>query len=302
MNFCTWLLAERVPQFAAVVNRQKKSAKFPAFEFVRHCVISNEWKTRSGSVFSRALLRKPCRNLVDGLSTAGLGVPVYENALRQHAAYANALKACGLELTILEADERYPDSVFIEDAAVLSEAVAVVTRPGASSRRGEIDAVAGALSRFYDRLEAIAAPGTLEGGDVLRAENHFYIGISARTNEAGARQLAVILKKNGYAATLVPLRHVLHLKTGIAYLQENRLLAHGEFVGHALLAGFKTIPVPAAEGYAANSLWINGRVLVPAGFSLTRETIAAAGCETVPVDVSEFRKLDGGLSCLSLRF
>ncbi|HSQ34879.1 MAG TPA: arginine deiminase family protein [Candidatus Binatia bacterium] len=253
-------------------------------------------------MFSRALLKKPCRALVDGLSTAGLGVPDHEKALRQHAAYADALRACGLELTVLDADENFPDSVFIEDTAVLSETMAVITRPGAPSRRGEERAVAEALAGFYGRLEHITAPGTLEGGDVLRAEDHFYIGISARTNEEGARQLAAILARNGYASTRVPLRHVLHLKTGIAYLQENLLLAHGEFVGHPLLAGFKTVPVPAAEGYAANSLWINGRVLVPAGFPLARKTVSRAGYETVSVDVSEFRKLDGGLSCLSLRF
>ncbi|MCX6554329.1 MAG: arginine deiminase family protein [Candidatus Aminicenantes bacterium] len=188
------------------------------------------------------------------------------------------------------------------------------------------------MAKFVDRLEHITAPGTLEGGDVLRGENHFFIGISARTNEAGARQLAVILKKNGYVATLVPLRHVLHLKTGIAYLQKNRLLACGEFLGHtpkgtgvtALPHGgtganalphkgtganalppfssFKIIPVPVGEEYAANSLWINGHVLVPAGFPMTKKAIERSGYETVPVDVSEFRKLDGGLSCLSLRF
>jgi dimethylargininase len=253
-------------------------------------------------MFTRALLRKPCRNLAAGLSTAGLGVPLYESASAQHAAYAGALRACGLEVTILAADENFPDSVFIEDTAVLAEKVAVIARPGAPSRRGEEGAAADALANFYSRLERIAAPGTLEGGDVLRAEGHFFIGVSARTNESGAQQLAAILKKNGYATTLVPLRHVLHLKTGIAYLQEKRLLADGEFLNHRLLSRFKTIPVAAGESYAANSLWINGRVLVPAGFPLTKKIIEASGCETLVVDVSEFRKLDVGLSCLSLRF
>ncbi|MCX6557832.1 MAG: arginine deiminase family protein [Candidatus Aminicenantes bacterium] len=262
-------------------------------------------------MFTRALLKKPCRNLIHGLSSAGLsgcarplgglGLPDYERALNQHAAYAEALRFCGLAVTVLAADEDYPDSVFIEDTAVLAEKVAVIARSGAPSRRGEESAAAEALATFYDRLECIVAPGTLEGGDVLRAENHFFIGVSARTNESGAQQLAVILKKNGYAATLVPLRHVLHLKTGIAYLHENRLLACGEFLNHELLSKFEIIPVQGAESYAANSLWINGRVLVPAGFPLTKKSIEASGCETLVVDVSEFRKLDGGLSCLSLR-
>lgn len=253
-------------------------------------------------MFSRALLRKPSQSMVHGLSGAGLGVPDHRQALRQHEAYAAALVACGLDLTVLDADENFPDSVFVEDTAVLCEKVAVIARPGAPSRRGEEDAVAGTLAKFFDRLERITAPGTLEGGDVLRAGGHFYIGISARTNEDGARQLAAILTANGYEATLVPLSHVLHLKTGMAYLENNNLLAAGEFIAHPQLQGFAITAVSDEEAYAANALWINGRVLVPAGYPRTLRTVAAAGYETMPVDVSEFRKLDGGLSCLSLRF
>jgi len=253
-------------------------------------------------MFTRALLKEPCRKLANGLSMAGLGVPDYERALAQHEAYAGVLRSCGVEPTILAADGDYPDSVFVEDTAVLCETLAVIARPGAPSRRGEEAAVAEALSKFYDRMETITAPGTLEGGDVLRAGKRFFIGISARTNEAGGGQLAAILKKNGYDAVLVPLRHVLHLKTGIAFLENNRLLASGEFVNHSQLRQFQIIPVADNEAYAANALWINGRVLVAAGFPGTRESIEKSGYETVQVDVSEFRKLDGGLSCLSLRF
>jgi dimethylargininase len=252
--------------------------------------------------FTKALVRKPCRNLVHGLSVAGMGKPDFGRALEQHAAYVEALRSCGLEVTALAADEEYPDSVFIEDTAVLSETMAVSTRPGAPSRRGEERSVAAALEDFYPRLEAILSPGTLEGGDVMRAGDRFFIGLSGRTNPAGAQQLAAILQRFNYPAVFVPLREVLHLKTGVSYLENNLLLAAGEFQGHPLLAHFTAIPVPASESYAANSLWLNGRVLVPDGFPLTRAAIEKAGCEAVPVDVSEFRKLDGGLSCLSLRF
>lgn len=254
------------------------------------------------ALFTKALVRKPCRNLVRGLSAAGLGKPDFGRALEQHAAYIDALRSCGLEVTALAADEEYPDSVFIEDTAVLGETMAVTTRPGAPSRRGEEQSVALALEEFYSRLETILAPGTLEGGDVMRAGDRFFIGLSQRTNPAGAQQLAAILQRHGYEAVLVPLREVLHLKTGISYLENHRLLACGEFLGHPLLSSFTAIPVPAAESYAANSLWLNDRVLVPAGFPLTRAAIEKAGYDAVPVDVSEFRKLDGGLSCLSLRF
>jgi len=254
------------------------------------------------ALFTKALVRTPCRNMVRGLSTAGLGAPDYEKALAQHDAYVGALRGCGLAVTVLEADEAYPDSVFVEDTAVLSEKAAVITRPGAPSRRGEESAVALALGEFYSGLEAILPPGTLEGGDVMRAGGRFYVGLSARTNEDGTRQFAAILRRGGYEMIAVPLRDVLHLKTGISYLENDRLLACGEFLGHPLLSAFTVIPVPPAESYAANSLWVNGRVLVPSGFPRTRAAIEEAGYATVPLDVSEFRKLDGGLSCLSLRF
>ena len=254
------------------------------------------------AMFSNALVRTPCRGMVDGLSTAGLGRPDYEKALAQHAAYVKALRGCGLAVTVLAADEAFPDSVFIEDTAVLAGKAAVVTRPGAPSRLGEEIAVARALSSFYPRLEAIRPPGTLEGGDVMRAGDRFYVGLSARTNEEGVRQFAAILRRHGFEVISVPLRDVLHLKTGISYLENNRLLACGEFLAQPLLASFDILPVPAGESYAANSLWVNGRVLVPAGFPGTLRRIAEAGYDAVTVDVSEFRKLDGGLSCLSLRF
>ncbi len=253
-------------------------------------------------MFTRAILRKPCLNMVHGLTTAGLGIPDHEKALRQHEAYANALRRCGVETVIMEADEDFPDSVFIEDTAVLSEKVAVIARPGASSRRGEEVAVAVVLADFFGRLETIAAPGTLDGGDVLRVGDHFFIGVSARTNETGGKQLAEVLIRNGYGAELVPLRHVLHLKTGIAWLGTDRLLAAGEFMLNPQFQRFQVIPVPDREAYAANALAINGRVLVAAGFPATEAAIGNSGFETIAVDVSEFRKLDGGLSCLSLRF
>jgi dimethylargininase len=252
--------------------------------------------------FTKALVRQPCRNMVNGLSTAGLGKPDFEKALLQHGAYVSAMQRCGVTVTVLPADEEYPDSVFIEDTAVLSEKVAVVTWPGASSRQGEEVAVAHALRAFYPHLETIGAPGTLEGGDVMRAGNHFFIGISTRTNPEGARQLAAILTRHGYEATMVPLRAVLHLKTGISYLENNFLLAHGEFVNHPQLRDFHVIPVADEEAYAANSIWVNGHVLLPAGFPQTRKTLERFGYNVDRVDVSEFRKLDGGLSCLSLRF
>ncbi|MCX6576785.1 MAG: arginine deiminase family protein [Candidatus Aminicenantes bacterium] len=253
-------------------------------------------------MFRHAIVRKPCRNLVRGISTALLGKPDYEQALRQHAAYVDALRSCGLEVVVLEADESYPDSTFVEDTAVVTEKIAVISNPGAPSRRGEEGSIAEALKSFFSSLEYIKPPGTLEGGDVMRAGDHFYIGLSQRTNREGANQLVQILEKSGYAASLVPLEHVLHLKTGVVYLENKKLLAAGEFIAHPVFKEYHLIPAAVDELYAANSLWVNGWVLVPAGFNKTRRAIENLGYSVKTVDVSEFRKLDGGLSCLSLRF
>lgn len=252
--------------------------------------------------FTKALVRRPCRSMVNGLSSAGLGQPDVGRALEQHAAYVEALRECGLEVIVLEADEAFPDSVFVEDTAVVCPEAAVIDRPGAPSRQGEERGVARTLARFFPVLEAIAAPGTLEGGDVMRAGGQFFVGLSGRTNHEGVRQLDALLGRHGYEVVAVPLGGLLHLKTGISFLEEERLLAAGELAREPAFARFRVIPVPAGEEYAANSLWVNGRVLVPAGFPATRRAVEAAGCGTMALDVSEFRKLDGGLSCLSLRW
>ena len=253
-------------------------------------------------MFRYAIVRKPCENLVQGITTGDLGKPDYELAVRQHAAYADTLRSCGLEVIVLEADERFPDSTFVEDTAVVTEKFAVISSLGAPSRRGEEGSIAEALKSFFPGLEYIKLPGTLEGGDVMRAGDHFYIGLSQRTNREGASQLIQILEKSGFTASLVPLERVLHLKTGVAYLENKRLLAAGESVGHPAFKDYHLIPVAEDELYAANSLWVNGWVLVPAGFDKTKQAIESLGYSVKAVDVSEFRKLDGGLSCLSLRF
>jgi len=252
--------------------------------------------------YRRAVVRRPCRNFVHGLTTAKLGPPDFDRALGQHAAYVEALRSCGVEVVVLEGDERFPDSTFVEDPAVVTDRLAVITGPGASSRRGEEAAIAEALAPFFSRLEKLQAPGTLDGGDVLQAGSHFFIGVSGRTNRHGAEQLAAILKRYRYSVSLVPLKDVLHLKTGVGYLGRADLLAAGEFVRHPDFRNFHVIPVADDESYAANSVWVNGTVLMPAGFEKTQRAVQRAGYPVRALDVSEFRKLDGGLSCLSLRF
>jgi len=253
-------------------------------------------------MFNHAIVRLPGPEMIGGLSSASLGKPDYDLALDQHAKYVDALRSCGLEVKVLEADSRFPDGCFVEDVAICTPVCAIVTNPGAPSRNGEKRLMEPAIRTYYTQVESISSPGTLEGGDVMRVENHYYIGISERTNREGADQLIQILDHYGISGTIVPLSHMLHLKSGVSYLEKNRLLVSGEFVKEPVFAGFERMVVDPGESYAANSLWVNSRVLVPAGFPKTLELIKQGRYDTTVLDMSEFRKLDGGLSCLSLRF
>jgi len=240
--------------------------------------------------------------MVNGITTASLGQPNFEKALDQHKRYTEVLESCDLKVDVLEEDSRFPDSTFIEDVALCTPHCAIVTNPGAATRRGETDGMKEVLLHYFKQVERIQAPGTLEAGDVMMVGSHFYIGISERTNQAGADQLISILKDYGLSGSKVSLYQMLHLKSGVSYLEENIMLVSGEFTNHPAFNNFQKIEIDREEGYAANSLWINGAVLVPMGFPKTKMKIESAGYATIELDVSEFQKLDGGLSCLSLRF
>jgi len=253
-------------------------------------------------MFKNAIVRKPCPEIINGLTSVSLGKPDYNKALDQHAGYVEALRSCGLHVKVLEADSQFPDSVFVEDVALCTSECAIITNPGAYSRNGEKIRIRPALESFYTQVESIESPGDLDAGDVMMVGRHYYIGISERTNTQGAEQLIAFLERYGMTGTMVPLKEMLHLKSGLSYLEQNRLLITGEFINHSAFADFQKIEVDPDESYAANSLWVNSTVLVPAGFPVTLAKIKQAGYHTLTVDVSEFRKLDGGLSCLSLRF
>jgi dimethylargininase len=253
-------------------------------------------------MFTKAIVRTPCRALVNGLSSANLGRPDYHNALLQHADYIEALKECGLQVTVLPADENFPDSTFVEDVALMTPHCAILTNPGAPSRTLETRSMLKTIREFYANVELIEAPGTVEAGDIMMVGEHYFIGLSARTNRAGAEQMIAILERYGLQGSMVELKEVLHLKTGLGYLENNNLLACGEFPGKPEFQKYHIMVVDPSEAYAANSVWINGTVLTPGGFPKTRSLIESAGYKVREVDVSEFQKLDGGLSCLSLRF
>jgi len=253
-------------------------------------------------MFKNSIVRRPCAEMVNGITTATLGKPDFEKAQEQHELYIAALRACGLIVHILEADSRFPDSAFIEDVAVCTPYCGIVTNPGALSRRGERDAMPLVLSGFYKNVHEITSPGTLDAGDVMMVESDYYIGLSERTNEEGADQLIRILRKYNLNGITVKMDKMLHLKTGLSYLENNNLVISNQFINDKTFDKFNKIFIDDEDAYSANSLWINGTVLVPEDYPRTLEKITHAGYKTLIVDTSEFRKLDGGLSCLSLRF
>jgi len=256
-------------------------------------------------LFKNAFVRLPGENFADGLAHGDLGRPDLAKALRQHAAYCRALEDCGVRVTLLDPDLRHPDSTFVEDTAVLTEDFAVLTRPGADSRKGEVAAIRDTIARFFPLCHEITPPGTVDGGDICEAEDRFLIGISHRTNEEGARQLAKILAAGGFRSTNVDIRgmkSVLHLKSGIAYIGENHMVVMEEMAGHDLFGRYERIRVTPAESYAANCVRVNDRVLLAKGYPLLQEELAKRGFDPLVLDMSEFQKMDGGLSCLSLRF
>ena len=253
-------------------------------------------------MFKNAIVRTPGKSMVNGLTTAGLGIPDYDLSLKQHAEYINALKSCGVNVHILDADENYPDSTFVEDTALLTKECAIIMNPGAPTRKGETAEMYEILKSYYTNIEIVEAPGTVEAGDIMMVGDHFYIGLSKRTNEIGAYAVISILKKYGMTGSMVTLEKVLHLKTGVAYLENNNLAACGEFVTKEEFKNFNILEINENESYSANCIWVNDKVITPEGYPNSKKKIEAAGYSTIEVDVSEFKKLDGGLSCLSLRF
>jgi dimethylargininase len=259
--------------------------------------------------FTRAIVRPPARNFAAGLSSAAAGPPDVDRALEQHADYVQALRDCGLAVTCLEPDAMYPDGTFVEDTSIVTGRGAILTRPGAASRAGEVQSMGECLSGFFAELSRIAAPGSVDGGDICEADGHFLIGVSARTNLEGAEQLAQHLGRWGYTSSSIDIRGnqaLLHLKSGIAYLGEGLWVA--DSASEEQLRSEKGIKVrdlilvARGEAYAANCVRVNDAVFVADGYPQLSAALRSRGCRLVHLDMSEFRKMDGGLSCLSLRF
>ncbi len=252
-------------------------------------------------MFKNVIVRRPARSIVDGQTTVNLGKPNYDAALKQHDEYVEVMRTCGVKVKVLESDDRYPDSCFVEDPAVVTDKFAIITNPGVDSRNGEKDIIIEGLKDYFKSYEYITE-GTLEGGDVMQIDNHFYVGLSKRTDEVGAKQFIRIVEKFGYTGEIVVLKEMFHLKSGVNFIGDNTLLVAGEFITDPRFDDFKKIIISEDEMYSANCIRVNDDLIIPANFPKTKGQLVDAGFNVKEVNMTEYQKIDGGLSCLSLRF
>lgn len=249
--------------------------------------------------YNLAITRKPGRSFSQGITTANLGTPDFDLALTQHEQYVATLQACALEVIDLDADENFPDGCFVEDTALITPEFAVITNPGANSRRGETASIIPVLEK-YRTLKFLDPMVTLDGGDVMLIGHTFYVGISARTTTQAASALQGIVQPHGYDVIPVSVGEVLHLKTGVCYIGNETIVATRQFASYPEFQGYKKIETLPAEDYAANCLRINDHIVMAAGFPDLQHKLGQLGIPVLEVDMRESRKMDGGLTCCSL--
>ncbi|QYK40701.1 MAG: dimethylarginine dimethylaminohydrolase [Paracoccaceae bacterium] len=256
------------------------------------------------TTFTHAITRRPAPTATHGLRAVDTGAPDLTRMLAHHAAYVDALRATGATVIELDPLPDYPDAQFVEDTALCLPQGAVIMRPGAPSRLGEAAEMTPHLAAFYGTLDRIGgAASFIEGGDILMCETEILVGRSARTNAAGIAELAAIVARWGW-----PLREVetppgvLHFKTDCSLVDAETILSTPRLAASGCFAGYRVIHTADGEEAAANAIRFNGAVIVPDGFPRTAERLAQAGYPVVAVGNSECAKLDGGMSCLSLRF
>lgn len=251
--------------------------------------------------FTRAIVRELSSSYINCVSDfSDHHLLNLEKAKLQHIKYVDLLREIGLEIIKLEGDEKYPDCCFVEDNAVIHGTNAVITRMGINSRRGEVEAIQGVLGD-HKKLDSIVAPGTLEGGDIIHVEdqNLLICGKSQRTNQHGINQLG---EKLGCEINVIENPNIVHLKSYVTYLGNNTMLTTKEYENHPTLNSFMKLVVDEKETYAANSLNINDTIIIPTGHNNTKEMLINNGFEVVALDISEFQKCEGALTCLSLPF
>ena len=252
--------------------------------------------------FNRALVRQPGQSVVNGLNSQSGPRPLFAEVAREHAEYVNALKACGLSVDVLPALEEYPDSIFVEDPALVLGDTAILLRPGAPSRLGEVTDMEHALERRFERVLRMSG-GFADGGDMLLTPEGMFIGLSARTNQVGATELSGLLKQVGVTSRAVSTPvGTLHLKSDCSLIDEDCVLCTASLGASGLFDRYRKLIVPDSEKRAANALRLNDTVLVGEEFPLTIELLRRSGYAVRTLPVSGIGRLDAGLSCMSLRW
>ena len=253
--------------------------------------------------FTHAITRKPGQSIIDGLRAVDVGTPDLSLFDQHHADYVAALESTGAKVTILPALEEFPDSVFVEDAALCLQEGAILMRPGAPSRLGEAAIMSKTLMAFYPEVLAISGPGYADGGDILTTEKEILVGQSARTNAEGISELRDLTARWGYQVReVVTPEGVLHFKTDCSLLDEETILATKRLADSGCFEGYRVLNTAEGEEACANAIRFNELVIMPAGFPKTAEMLEKEGYNIRQIGNSEAAKLDGGMSCLSLRF
>ena len=253
--------------------------------------------------FNSALVRAPSRSVVHGLRAGDHGDPTYQGVKDEHDAYIAALRAAGIEVTVLPPLEAFPDSLFVEDPALVFAEAAILLRPGAASRAGEVEDIAPALRGLFDTVLELPSPGFADGGDVLLTQDEVMIGLSTRTDRAGAGALLSCLEKLDRKGRIVETpAGVLHFKTECSLLDEESVLSTRRLARSGVFDGFRQAIVPAGEEAAANALRVNDVVMVGSGFPKTIDMLDGLGYKVVAIETTEIGRIDAGLSCMSLRW
>jgi dimethylargininase len=252
--------------------------------------------------FNSAIVRTPGKSVVDGLRAHSGPAPVFEIVLSEHQAYIDALRAARVQVTVLDPLENFPDSIFVEDPALVFSQAAVLLRPGAPSRMLEARELAATLEARFPEVLSLSE-GYADGGDILVTPGRVLIGLSARTDETGAADLQRLLQSIGMASKVVAVpRGTLHLKSDCSLVDEETILATPELAGSGLFAGFRMLEVSSEERHATNALRINDVVFIRAGCPRTLELLHKHGLNVLPLPASEIARIDAGLSCMSLRW
>jgi dimethylargininase len=253
--------------------------------------------------FAHAVVRRPSNSIAKGLRAADVGNPDPDQFDIQHRAYIAALEDAGVKVEILPAWESFPDSVFIEDSSLCLPKGAVVMRPGAPSRTGESAAMAAILENYFADVRTISGPGFIEGGDILVTDSEIIVGLSDRTDRAGVEELSACVADWGMVVrTLETPSDVLHFKTACGLLDAETILLTEQMAKADFFTNYRTLVIPKGEEAAANAIRVNERVFVSDGFPKTAEMLVKAGYRVIALDTGEAAKVDGGLSCMSLRF